>query len=213
MRVTPSNQLAIPAVNMASPEEMDWCLRMLETFGHEPSSTSIASFHESGHITVSAALGFEFKNAYLARDAKTGLWGGWSAVEDCGIHSPDIDIQSEPIRAFVIGLTIAAGLAGERYSGADEHPCSSLDERLLLKRIAVGISRAQGVEPAVVMAALMDSARFCISINDVFFNTVATTLKLNKRLLKSEYARYTRSLTTVSMVSLLPSWLHVEEAV
>ena len=213
MRVTPSNQLAIPKVNMASPEEIEWALKMLETFGHEPSSISVAAYHEAGHIIVSAALGFAFKNAYLARDGKTGLWGGWSAVEDCGIHSPDIDIVAEPIRAFVIGITIAAGLAGERYSGADEHPCSSLDERLLLKRIAVGISRAQGVEPAVVMSSLMDAARFCISINDVFFNTVATTLRLNKRLLKSEYERYTRSLTAVSMVSLLPEWLHVEEAV
>lgn len=213
MRVTPLNQIAIPKINMASPEEIEWALKMLETFGHEPSSVSVSAYHEAGHIAVSAALGFAFKNAYLSRDSKTGLWGGWSSVEDCGIHSPDIDIVAEPIRAFVIGLTIAAGLAGEKYSGASEHPCSSLDERLLLKRISVGISRATGVEPVVVNAALMDAAQFCISINDIFFNTCATTLRLNKRLLKSEYERYTRSLTEVSMVSLLPEWLYAEGAV
>lgn len=210
MRMQPSNPAMIATANKPSLEEVNWATAMVKAYGREPNLISIAAFHESGHISVCSAMQFAFKNAYLARDKTTGLWGGWSESVVCGLHSESIDIAADPIRAFLLSVTIAGGIAGEREAGV-HHPCSSLDELVVLKRVAVGISRVRRVEPEVVMASILDAAQFCISLNPVFFNTVATTLKLNKRLLRSEHERYLRSLTTVSLVSLLPEWLYSGE--
>ncbi|MBU3637370.1 hypothetical protein [Polynucleobacter sp. es-MAR-4] len=210
--MTPSNPSIVQALNRPTQHEMQWAEAIVAQHGVEPSSLTNSSEHEAGHIVCAAAMGFHFKAGYLARD-KHGMWGGYSEVMPSGIFGDEINSLEEPIRAFFIGIHTISGWAGEMFKHS-AHPASSLDERIVVNRICAGIAKAQGVDAEVVMGAMLGAATYLIATNAVLFDTTACTLKLNKRLMRSEFERYcSRNLKQVSMVSLLPEWLHKEEAV
>lgn len=209
MRMTPSSPLHFENFQ-CTPREKQYVQAMVDAHGFEPFTKKAAASHEGGHVTVMSAMGGAFTSCNLSTD-KAGNWGGFTEMGVDGIHGEDFIATLEPKRAFWMAVIRGSGIAAEKLTN-NWHPTSSVDELLMVTRAAACIQAATGTKGTDVVADVERVCQEILTENRSFFNAVSGHLFNQRRLMKSDWARYIKfHKPTADMSLLTPTYLQEQQ--
>ena len=173
-------------------------------YGMPPNTKRVAALHEAGHCIVSLALGGIFKEAYVKKAAAG--WEGFTSIRVPGVHGSDLTVQSNPARAWLLGLVAVAGIAAEIEAGV-WHPASSVDEGYTVAQIAGQTALLKGRDPRAALNELMFHCAGLIKANTAAFTAITEAFELRGHITAAEVAQLQPSIAKYDHDILVPGWL------
>jgi hypothetical protein len=170
--------------------------------GMPPNTRRVAAIHEAGHCTVALAMGGIFKEAYIKKAAAG--WEGFTSIRVPGVHGSDLTVQSDPARAWLLGLNMLAGIAAEIEAGV-YHPAANIEESFSAAQIAGQAAMLKGSDPRAAISELMLHCAAIIQANNAPFKAIAEAFEQRGHITAAEVAQ--QRIVQFGHDTLVPGWL------